>query len=61
MIIAAKTMIKPVRGTRVRGFDLHPHPNPQVESIVGDIRNLSDVRLACDGVEGVIHLASVSG
>lgn len=47
------------RGTRVRGFDLHAHPNPQVESIVGDIRNLSDVRLACDGVEGVIHLASL--
>ena len=47
------------RGDAVRSFDLAAHPNPAVDSVVGDIRNLADLRLACTGVHGVIHTASL--
>ncbi len=46
-------------GERVRTFDLAAHANPAVESVVGDIRNIADVRQACANISGVIHTASL--
>ena len=47
------------RGLSVMSFDLAPHPNPAIQSIVGDLRNLSDVERACQNVSTVFHTASL--
>lgn len=46
------------RGDRVRVLDLNepdPRPGSQVEVVVGDVRDLSIVRSACEGVDVVLH------
>ena len=47
------------RGETVRNFSTDSHPNPHVQSFVGDIRNYAHIREACEGVDGVIHTASL--
>lgn len=46
-------------GVRVRVFDLTPHPDPTVESMVGDLRDPSAVKQACSGMDVVFHTASL--
>lgn len=46
-------------GIRVRVFDMAPHPDPTVESHVGDLRQAAAVRQACEGMEVVFHTASL--
>lgn len=47
-----------VRGEAVRVFDLLPHPDPDVQSVMGDIRNAEQVTHAMDGCDTVFHTAS---
>jgi len=43
-------------GCTVRAFDIEPVPGEAlVEPVVGDVRNYSDVRAACEGVDTVFH------
>ncbi|MCB9421941.1 MAG: NAD-dependent epimerase/dehydratase family protein [Ardenticatenaceae bacterium] len=49
------------RGIPVISFDLAPHPDTAVPSIVGDLRNPADVTQACQGVNTVFHTASHVG
>ena len=46
------------RGERVRVFDLRPHPDVRVESVVGDLRDPAQVAAAVIGVDTVFHCAS---
>ncbi|MCK6576515.1 MAG: NAD-dependent epimerase/dehydratase family protein [Anaerolineae bacterium] len=46
-------------GTAARSFDVSPHPDPEVDSRVGDIRQPESLIAACEGVEAVIHNAAV--
>jgi len=47
------------QGESVRSFDLTAHENPQVESVIGDLRDANAVKQACEGVDGVFHVASM--
>lgn len=47
------------RGEAVRVFDLAPHDDPRVESIVGDLRDPAAALRACTGVETVFQTASL--
>lgn len=47
------------QGEQVRTFDLAAHEHPQVESVVGDLRDPLAVRRACEGIDAVLHVASV--
>lgn len=49
------------QGLTVRSFDLAPHPNSAVESMVGDLRHLPDVERACQNIDTVFHTASHVG
>lgn len=49
-----KTRIK-----TLRSFDLIPNPDPEVNSIVGDLRNPEQVLQACAGVDTVFQTASL--
>ena len=47
--------------THVRVVDLQPHPDPDVETVVGDIADPDVVEEAFDGgFDGVVHLAAVT-
>lgn len=47
-------------GCEVRALDLAPFTgDPRVESIVGDIRRMRDLRPACEGVDTVFHTAAI--
>ncbi|MGB5694141.1 MAG: NAD-dependent epimerase/dehydratase family protein [Polyangiales bacterium] len=47
-------------GCEVRALDLAPfRGDPRVVSIVGDIRRISDVGPACEGVDTVFHTAAI--
>lgn len=46
------------RGEAVRVFDLLPHPNSDVESVVGDLRQAEQVAAAVEGADTVFHTAS---
>jgi len=46
------------RGEAVRVFDLVPHPDPEVESIIGDIRDAQALQAALRGADVVHHTAS---
>jgi 3beta-hydroxy-delta5-steroid dehydrogenase/steroid delta-isomerase len=47
-------------GCAVRALDLAPFQgDARVTSIVGDIRRMSDVRPACEGVDTVFHTAAI--
>jgi len=47
-------------GCEVRSLDLAPFQgDDRVESIVGDIRRMSDVGPACEGVDTVFHTAAI--
>jgi 3beta-hydroxy-delta5-steroid dehydrogenase/steroid delta-isomerase len=47
-------------GCEVRALDLAPfRGDPRVKSIVGDIRRISDVGPACEGVDTVFHTAAI--
>jgi 3beta-hydroxy-delta5-steroid dehydrogenase/steroid delta-isomerase len=47
-------------GCEVRAFDLNPfETDPRVTSIVGDIRRISDIGPACEGVDTVFHTAAI--
>jgi nucleoside-diphosphate-sugar epimerase len=47
------------RGVAVRVLDTQTHPDPQVESIVGDMREIEDVERACAGVDTVFQCAAL--
>jgi sterol-4alpha-carboxylate 3-dehydrogenase (decarboxylating) len=47
------------RGVVVRVLDTRAHPDPRVESIVGDMRHMTEVERACAGVETVFQCASL--
>lgn len=49
------------RGLAVRSFDLAPHPRPEVDTVVGDLRHLPDLARACQNVDTVFHTASHVG
>jgi 3beta-hydroxy-delta5-steroid dehydrogenase/steroid delta-isomerase len=47
-------------GCEVRSFDLTPFEgDPRVTSIVGDVRRMSDIGPACEGVDTVFHTAAI--
>lgn len=47
-------------GCQVRALDLAPFEgDSRVTSIVGDIRRMSDMAVACEGVDTVFHVAAV--
>jgi 3beta-hydroxy-delta5-steroid dehydrogenase/steroid delta-isomerase len=47
-------------GCQVRALDLAPFQgDPRVKSIVGDIRQRSDMQPACEGVDTVFHAAAI--
>lgn len=46
------------RGEAVRVFDLSPHPNPEVETVIGDLRNAEQIADAIATVDTVYHTAS---
>ena len=47
-------------GCEVRALDLAPFEgDPRVRSIVGDIRKMSDIGPACEGVDTVFHTAAI--
>ena len=47
------------RGDTVRVFDLSPHPDTDVETVIGDLRDAEQVSDAINGVDTVFHTASV--
>lgn len=48
-------------GASVRVVDLEPHPDPEVEIVLGDIADASTIDAAYDGgVDYVVHLAAVT-
>jgi UDP-glucose 4-epimerase len=48
-------------GARVRVVDLQPHPDPEVEIVVGDIADAATIEAAYDGgIDHVVHLAAVT-
>ena len=48
-------------GHEVRVADQRPHPNPDVDTVVGDLAEPGVVDAAVDGgVDGVVHLAAVT-
>lgn len=47
------------RGLAVRSLDLTPHPNPQIESCVGDLRDPAVLQAACTGVDTVFQTAAL--
>lgn len=49
-------------GAQIRVVDLVPHPDPEVESVVGDIADAATIERAFDGggFSGVVHLAAVT-
>lgn len=46
-------------GRSVRVLDQRPHPDPRVESLVGDVRDPAAVGRAVDGVDTVFHTVAV--
>lgn len=47
-------------GCEVRAFDLTPYQSDcRARAIVGDIRKMSDIRPACEGVDTVFHTAAI--
>ena len=48
-------------GARVRVVDLKPHPDPEVEVVLGDIAEADTLEAALEGgFEGIVHLAAVT-
>ncbi len=48
-------------GARIRVLDLHPHPDPAVELVQGDLTDPEALAAACaGGVDAVVHLAAVT-
>jgi UDP-glucose 4-epimerase len=48
-------------GAHVRVIDLKPHPDPEVDIVVGDIADLDALEAAfADGIDSVVHLAAVT-
>ncbi|MGH2891273.1 MAG: NAD-dependent epimerase/dehydratase family protein [Solirubrobacteraceae bacterium] len=48
-------------GAAVRVVDLQPHPDPEVDVVIGDIADPEVLRRATDGgVDSVVHLAAVT-
>jgi UDP-glucose 4-epimerase len=48
-------------GATVRVVDLQPHPDPDVDLVVGDIAEADTIEAAFDGgFDGVVHLAAVT-
>jgi nucleoside-diphosphate-sugar epimerase len=46
-------------GLAVRSFDLHPHPDASIESIIGNVTDPAVVARACIGVDTVFHTAAM--
>jgi len=57
MLGRAVTQVLKQSGHAVKCFDLHPSPEPGIESIIGDIRHPDDVTRACTGMDALIHTA----
>lgn len=47
------------RGHAVRVLDLNPHPDPEIESQVGDICDPTAVQKACNGMDTVFQTAAL--
>jgi UDP-glucose 4-epimerase len=48
-------------GATVRVVDLQPHPDPQIEIVLGDIAEPATIEAALDGpFDGIVHLAAVT-
>ncbi len=48
-------------GARVRVVDLKPHPDPDIEIVLGDIAEAEVVEAALvGGIDGIVHLAAVT-
>ncbi len=47
------------RGLFVRVFDLKTHPDPKIESVIGDLRDPQQVKAACAGIDTVFQTASL--
>jgi UDP-glucose 4-epimerase len=48
-------------GAEVRVIDLKPHPDPEVDIVVGDIADLDALEAAfAGGIDSVVHLAAVT-
>ena len=48
-------------GAHVRVVDLQPHPDPEVEIVLGDIADAATIQAAYDGgIDYVVHLAAVT-
>ena len=48
-------------GAHVRVIDLKPHPDPDVDTVVGDIADLDALESAfAGGIDSVVHLAAVT-
>jgi UDP-glucose 4-epimerase len=48
-------------GAAVRVVDLQPHPDPEVEVVLGDIADAATIHAAYDGgIDYVVHLAAVT-
>ena len=48
-------------GAQVRVVDLKPHPDPDVDIVVGDIADLDALGVAfAGGIDSVVHLAAVT-
>ncbi len=48
-------------GAQVRVLDLQPHPDPEVDTVQGDIADADVIEAALDGgVDAVVHLAAVT-
>jgi UDP-glucose 4-epimerase len=48
-------------GARVRVVDLKPHPDPEVEIVVGDLSEPAIVEASLEGgIDGIVHLAAVT-
>lgn len=47
-------------GAHVRVADLKPFPDGDVDAVIGDLREPSNLDKATDGVDGIIHLAALT-
>lgn len=47
------------QGRSVRVLDIETHPNPAVETVIGDVRDPAATDLACNGVETVFHTVAI--
>lgn len=47
------------QGVKVRSFDLFAHPDSSIPSIIGDLREVSQVQAACAGADTIFQTAAL--